>query len=94
MDLTAIDPLKLPSLPLEKKANLPDCPAIYFAISGSGEILYIGRTADLARRWISHHRKIVAMSNLSFLRIYTLFGKISGSFSLIISIFEPINRPY
>ncbi|MEH2177212.1 GIY-YIG nuclease family protein [Nostoc sp.] len=56
MDLTAIDPLKLPSLPLEKKADLPDCPTIYFAISGSEEILYIGRTADLARRWISHHR--------------------------------------
>lgn len=37
MDLAAIDPVKLPSLPLEKKADLPDCPAIYFAISSFGE---------------------------------------------------------
>jgi Virulence activator alpha C-term len=29
---------------------------VYFAVSGSGEILYIGRTAALCRRWISHHR--------------------------------------
>ncbi len=56
IDLGAIDPLELPSLPLDKKADLPDCPAIYFAISGSGEILYVGRTAALCRRWISHHR--------------------------------------
>ncbi|MEH2347838.1 MAG: hypothetical protein V7K55_07520 [Nostoc sp.] len=39
-------------------------------------------------------RKIVAISNSSFPRTYTLFGKISGSFNRIMSIFEPINRPY
>lgn len=61
-----IEPLNLPSLPLSEKHNLPNLPAIYFAISDSNEIIYIGRTGKLATRWISHHRyyKLKAMGNI------------------------------
>ncbi|WP_230967810.1 hypothetical protein [Nostoc sp. WHI] len=41
-----------------------------------------------------NNRKLVAMSSSVCPHTYTLFGKISGSFNWIISIFEPINRPY
>ncbi|WP_277877797.1 MULTISPECIES: hypothetical protein [Calothrix] len=36
----------------------------------------------------------LTISNGSKLRTYTLFGKISWSFHLMMSIFESVNRPY
>lgn len=41
----------LPQLPLEDKRSLPDLPAVYFAVGTDSEILYVGRTASLRRRW-------------------------------------------
>jgi excinuclease UvrABC nuclease subunit len=51
-----IDPLALPSLSLVERRNLPNCPAVYFVLNSSSEILYIGGTANLAQRWLTHHR--------------------------------------
>jgi DNA-binding XRE family transcriptional regulator len=52
-----INPLELPSLPLEWKAALPlKCRAIYMALSAEGEILYVGRSNDIRKRWKSHDR--------------------------------------
>ena len=51
-----VNPLALPSLPLTEKQNLPRLPAIYFALGNSDEILYIGRSKNLAARWNVHHR--------------------------------------
>lgn len=52
-----IDPLKLPSLPLEWKAALPlKCRAIYIAFSAEGNVLYVGRSNDIRKRWQSHTR--------------------------------------
>lgn len=51
-----INPLTLPSLPLTEKRKLPKLSAIYFALSASGEILYIGRAKNLVARWAVHHR--------------------------------------
>ena len=51
-----VNPLTLPSLPLTEKKNLPGLPAIYFALGNSDEILYIGRSKNLAARWNVHHR--------------------------------------
>ena len=51
-----INPLNLPSLPLTERQKLPKLPAVYFAIGSSGEILYIGRSRNLATRWSVHHR--------------------------------------
>lgn len=51
-----INPLTLPSLPLTERQKLPKLAAVYFAIGLSGEILYIGRSRNLANRWSVHHR--------------------------------------
>ncbi len=58
-----IDPLTLPSLPLNERsllrccaiAQLPSCPAIYFVMQGE-RVLYIGQTINLAQRWATHNR--------------------------------------
>ncbi|HEY9874498.1 MAG TPA: GIY-YIG nuclease family protein [Candidatus Obscuribacterales bacterium] len=55
-DIQGLDLSTLPSLSLSKKGELPRVPAIYFCISESDEILYIGRTINLASRWQQHHR--------------------------------------
>ncbi|MGV0028423.1 GIY-YIG nuclease family protein [Phormidesmis priestleyi] len=54
MSLASLDPLSLPSISLQDKAKLPSCAAIYFVIDGS-TVLYIGRTANLKQRWLTHH---------------------------------------
>ncbi|MFB2976556.1 hypothetical protein [Microseira sp. BLCC-F43] len=55
MNLETVDPLTLPSLPLATRAELPNCPAIYFVLNGDA-VLYIGRTSNLYQRWIADHR--------------------------------------
>lgn len=57
LNVDEIQVASLPSLPLAQRAALPDCPAVYFAIAATGEVLYIGRTLSLIKRWKSHHRK-------------------------------------
>lgn len=51
-----IDLHSLPSLPLKKRSKLPHISGIYFVIDAPGTIQYIGRSADLKYRWLSHHR--------------------------------------
>lgn len=48
----------LPSITLSDHAALPSVPAVYFCLSSSDEILYIGQAANLARRWKQHHRQM------------------------------------
>lgn len=55
MNTSIIDPLTLPSLPLQERRSLPNCPAIYFVLEGDC-VLYVGRSINLAQRWLSHHR--------------------------------------
>lgn len=50
-----INPLELPSLPLEWRRGLPKCRACYLAIKSNGEVLYVGQTQNLQKRWKSHH---------------------------------------
>lgn len=52
----SIDLRSLPCLSLEDRANLPDVAAIYFAVDSFDEVLYIGRSVSLLRRWTGHHR--------------------------------------
>jgi len=54
MNASTIDPLTLPSLPLGERKQLPKCSGIYFVIK-DGDILYVGRTANLYQRWLAHH---------------------------------------
>ncbi|WP_243146794.1 GIY-YIG nuclease family protein [Scytonema sp. UIC 10036] len=54
---SSVDPLTLPSLPLEWSKGLPECPGIYFAIDSQGTVQYIGRSNNIQHRWLQHHRK-------------------------------------
>lgn len=65
---------ELPSLPLECKANLPlRCQGIYIALSAKGEVLYVGRSKDIQKRWRSHsrfkHLKQIQGSRLAWLEV-------------------------
>lgn len=51
-----IDLSTLPSVALEAKSAFPQQPAVYFAIDNQSVIQYIGRAANLHRRWLHHHR--------------------------------------
>jgi len=51
----SINPLTLPSLPLTERCLLLSVSAIYFCLSESGEVLYIGKSDNIARRWRQHH---------------------------------------
>lgn len=51
-----IDPNFLPSLPLEQRKALPFISAIYLAIDSQGVVQYVGRSRNLNRRWVQHHR--------------------------------------
>lgn len=44
-----------PMLPIESKASLPPCAACYLVIANN-EVIYVGQTTNLYRRWLSHHR--------------------------------------
>jgi hypothetical protein len=56
---TMINPLipdTLESLPLEDRSSFPELSCVYYALSASGEILYIGKAKSLKARWQGHHR--------------------------------------
>jgi hypothetical protein len=46
----------LPCLPLDERSSLPKAPGIYLVVKNDGEVLYVGATSNLNRRWIRHHR--------------------------------------
>lgn len=52
----SFDLSSLPYLSLSDKRKLPSCPAVYFALSSKGRVLYIGRSVSLHERLRSHHR--------------------------------------
>ena len=52
----SIDLASLPCVELSDRSLLPGVAAIYFAVDDSGVVQYIGKTKNLNRRWIAHHR--------------------------------------
>lgn len=52
----SINPLTLPSVPLDERSQLPSTACVYFCLSESDEVLYIGKTTNLRQRWMAHHR--------------------------------------
>jgi Arc/MetJ-type ribon-helix-helix transcriptional regulator len=46
----------LPSISFQERQNLPSIPAIYFVVSSEEDLLYIGQTMNLQKRWEAHHR--------------------------------------
>lgn len=57
IDFKSLNPLLLPSLPLEQRKSLPICSAIYFAIDANNIIQYIGIASSLKSRWAAHHKE-------------------------------------
>lgn len=48
-------PLKcLPSVFLSERKKLPGIKAVYLVVLGTGEVAYVGRTENLAQRWLTH----------------------------------------
>jgi excinuclease UvrABC nuclease subunit len=50
----------LPSIAFSERTNLPQCCAVYFALSEQGAVLYIGKSMHLRSRWRQkphHHRE-------------------------------------
>ena len=63
-----INPLTLPSVPLEMRSQLPTIPCIYFGIDSERVVQYIGRSINLQQRWIQHHRQH-QLKNMSAVQI-------------------------
>ncbi len=55
---------QLPCLPIQRKSELPKISAIYFFLSGS-QVLYVGKTNSLRRRFLLHHKTIRAKQEYS-----------------------------
>jgi hypothetical protein len=78
----SIDFSVLPSLCLTRRSELPEVPAIYFAIDSLDQIQYIGRSVNIRSRWLNHHRKsdleIVGNIRIAWIELeeLTLLGKI------------------
>ncbi len=94
MDARSINPLTLPSLPLTARRDLPDTPAIYFALASDSTVLYIGKARRLSARWHStaHHRH-TQLSAYSDIRIAWLSvsdaGLLDGIERACIEHFQP-----
>jgi DNA-binding XRE family transcriptional regulator len=67
IDPSTINPLVLPSMPLEERSRFPPVPCVYFAIDSLGIVQYIGKAADLRVRWSQHHKynKLAQMPMIS-----------------------------
>lgn len=57
----------LPSVPFASRGMLPPIPAIYFALSDTGEVLYVGQSTDVRRRWKEHERHGPEMVKIAWL---------------------------
>lgn len=63
----------LPNLKLSERQQLPECPAIYFAVSRT-QVLYVGLATNLKRRWQGHHRlqQLEAINNRAEVTLFWL----------------------
>lgn len=86
-----IDPLSLPSVPLEDRRDLPTDPCIYFAIDGQGVVQYVGKAKNLRNRWQGHHRRrqLEAMGNVRIAYVNVDPGLLSAVESAMIERIRP-----
>lgn len=87
IELSTINPLALPSLPLKMRSQLPKVPAVYFVIAEDNQIIYIGQSVNLAQRWIHHHRRAefadTAKAQIAWLEVSDTNSRVSLESSLI-----------
>jgi hypothetical protein len=53
---TISDITSLRSVSFAEREGLPSSPGLYFAVSHTGDVLYIGKAVQLRSRWRYHHR--------------------------------------
>ena len=56
MTTNNINPLSLPYVFLSEKSKLPETSGVYFVITPSNRIIYIGSSSNLRKRWCGHNR--------------------------------------
>ena len=66
-DFEAVNPHTLPSVAFEEIRQLPDLPGLYFVLSDTKELLYVGRAGSLKKRWRQHHRAVASLGILGLL---------------------------
>lgn len=73
--------------------KLPKIPGIYFVLNNDKELLYIGTTCNLKRRWKSHHLKKDLIDNKWYLVIKFYITKPFDTFeqeeSFLIALLRP-----
>lgn len=91
-----VNPLSLPSVPLEKRYDLPTIPGIYNAIDSQGVVQYIGRSNNIRQRWLQHHRnrqlQVMGGINLAWLFVSDESLLPAIEFALIESFNPLLNR--
>ena len=55
---TIVEISYLPSVAFEYRRDLPTVPALYFVLSAQRDVMYVGQTGNLRKRWESHQRAI------------------------------------
>jgi DNA-binding XRE family transcriptional regulator len=94
----AINLSTLPSVPIENSSKLPRIPGIYLAFDSLGVIQYIGRSANMKRRWYNHHRKYQLESmkgvRLAWIEVSELTLLPSIEEALITWFSPPLNRAF
>lgn len=87
-----LDLTSLPWLPLDRRNFFPARPAVYIAISGNGNILYIGRCEEVSSRWRSHeklrHLKLLYGVRVAFL--FTKAEKLHNIEATLIRKYQPL----
>jgi hypothetical protein len=56
IDMEKINILQLPKISFDERQKLPNKSGIYFACQFD-EVLYIGKSVDIRKRWYSHHKQ-------------------------------------
>lgn len=63
----------LPSVALHEHDQLPECPGVYFVFSDPENVLYIGISRNMRKRW-SHHHRYEQLSRRPMSRIHFIAG--------------------
>jgi hypothetical protein len=91
---SSLDLTTLPSLCLSRRAELPETPAIYFAIDSLGVVQYIGQSTNLRNRWLNHHCQgyVANGGRITYLEVSEV-TLLSGIEKALIQWFQPpLNR--
>lgn len=90
------DPLKLPSLPLEWHKALPAVSGVYLVLNSDKQVLYVGQSGNLQKRWKKHHLKKQLLEiggiRLAWIELPDISSLDEREFSLIQQLTPPFNQ--